>query len=141
MYGVDYLTNRPGTIYGPGQDCSPESGWLSWFVRASREKLPITIYGDGKQSRDVLWVEDYVDLLVDQINNWKKYHMRTYEVGGGEENEVTLLQVLKFLKYKNYAFAPERLGDMKRFVSDNNFVSSVNGWKPAMGWKEGVKKL
>jgi len=137
-YGLEYVINRPGTIYGPGQEGSPESGWLAWFIKASKEKLPITIYGDGKQVRDVLWVEDYVELLIDQIKHWNKYKGGIYSVGGGKRNAVNLLTVLKLLKYGDYKFDSVRVGDVKRFVSDNREVGKVNGWKPKMGWIEGI---
>lgn len=139
-FGLKYIINRPGTVYGPGQENSPESGWLSWFMRASKENLPITILGDGQQSRDVLYVSDIIDLLVDQIENFDKYKGRVYEIGGGLKNEITLLQALDFLKYKNYSFGPERIGDVKRFVSDNKLANSINGWKPKINWKNGIKE-
>ena len=141
LYGIEYVINRPGTIYGPGQDASPESGWLSWFIKAKKENLPVVVSGTGRQTRDVLWVEDYVALLVDQVKNWKKYQGLTYDVGGGIENEVSLLQVLKFIGYRNYKFGPPRLGDVKHFVSDNKLLSFQGNWKPKVGWKEGIKKL
>jgi len=140
VYGVEYIINRPGTIYGQGQEGSPESGWLAWFIKAKRENLPIIIYGDGKQSRDVLWVEDYTKLIKDQIENWDKYKGQVYNIGGGEWNELTLLEALELLEYKNYTFAEERK-DIKRFMSDNKLVSSINGWEPQMGYQEGIKKL
>lgn len=142
VFGVDYLINRPGTIYGPGQEGSAESGWLSWFIKASKENFPIIIYGDGKQSRDVLWVDDYVRLMVDQVDNWDKYQKwgKTFEVGGGEKNEVNLLDVLKFLKYDNFTHEKARVGDMRRTVSDN-VVTTVNDWEPKIGWEEGIRKL
>ena len=141
IYGVEYVINRPGTIYGIGQNASPESGWLSWFIKAKKDNRPITIFGDGNQIRDVLWVEDYVKLLVDQIEHWEKYAGMTFDVGGGEKNAVSLLQILSFLKYKNYKFAPRRQGDIDSFISDNNLVQGINGWKPSINWEEGIKRL
>lgn len=139
-YGVEYIINRPGTIYGPDQQGSPESGWVSWFINASQHNSPITVYGDGNQTRDLLYVDDYVDLLIDQIDHFDLYKNRTYDVGGGIENEVSLLQLLGFLKYRNFEFAPERLGDVKRFVSDNKAITAVNGWRPRITWQEGMVK-
>lgn len=141
IYGVKSIINRPGTIYGPGQEGSPESGWLSWFIKAKKENLPITIFGDGKQSRDVLFIDDYINLLVDQIQNFNLYaRSKPYEVGGGLENEITLLQGLDLLKYSNYTFSEERKGDVKRFVADNTGVSNINGWKPLVPYQKGLIK-
>jgi len=141
MYGTKFIINRPGTLYGPGQEGSPESGWLSWFIKAKRENLPITIFGDGTQSRDVLFISDYVNLLIDQIEHFGDYEREEpYEVGGGIENEITLLKLLEFLEYKDYNFDSERKGDVKRFVSDNKDISSVKNWRPLVLWQEGVKQ-
>jgi len=141
VYGVKFVINRPGTIYGPGQEGSPESGWLSWFIKAKRETLPIKIFGDGEQSRDVLFVDDYVRLLINQVENFNQYaRFKPYEVGGGKQNEITLLEALNFLGYKNYSFGEERIGDIKRFVSDNIDISGVNGWQPLVQWQKGLKK-
>lgn len=138
-YGLRFVINRFGTIYGPGQDASPESGWLTWFIKASKNNLPITIYGDGRQSRDVLFVSDAVALLVDQITHFALYQGEIYEVGGGRDNELSLIQVLDHLNYQNFRFGPERVGDVKRFVADLAKVSAVNGWLPKIGWEEGIQ--
>lgn len=140
-YGLDYIINRPGTVYGIGQEGSSESGWVSWFLKAKRENKKITIYGDGKQVRDILHVDDYVNLVMDQLENFKKYQGQTYDVGGGEKTAVNLIEMLRFIKYDNYEYGSERKGDVKRFVSDNSKVSAINGWKPKVNWKTGIKNL
>jgi nucleoside-diphosphate-sugar epimerase len=139
-YDVPIIINKPGTIYGPGQDASPESGWLSWFIEASMTDQEITIYGDGNQSRDVLYISDYIDLLMDQLNNFDKYEGKTYGVGGGKKNEISLLRALELLEYKNYTFTNPRKGDVTRFVSDNFYVESVNGWRPKVSYLEGITR-
>ena len=137
-YGVPVVINKPGTIYGPGQESSAESGWLGWFIKASITGDEITINGDGKQSRDVLYVHDYVDLLMDQLHNFDKYKNQVFNVGGGARNELTLLRALKVLGYKNFKHGPVRKGDLRRFVSDNFHVSRANGWKPTTSYIEGM---
>ena len=141
VYGINFIINRPNTIYGSGQECSPESGWISWFVKAKKENLPITIFGDGKQVRSVLFVKDYVDLLVDQVENFDEYsRFEPYEVCGGLENEITILEGLEFLKYKSHNFEKERIGDVKKFIADNTEISKVRGWKPLINWKDGLNQ-
>lgn len=140
IYSIDYVINRFGTIYGPGQEGSPESGWISWFIKASTLDLPITIYGDGKQSRDILFIDDCISLLTDQVKNFKKYQGKIFDVGGGKKNEINLLRALKLLRHVRYNFAKERPGDVKRFVSNNKRVSEINGWQPKVSWQEGIKK-
>lgn len=140
-FGIPFVINRPGTIYGPHQDASTESGWLAWFIKAAKEQEPITIYGTGEQQRDVLFVDDYVALLLDQVENFAQYEGKTFDVGGGFENAVTLLEVLEFLEYNNFNKGKKRLGDVDKFVSGNEEVTAINGWKPKVGWKDGIKRV
>lgn len=141
VYGVDYVINRLDTVYGENQKGSPESGWLSWFIQATAESLPVTIFGDGKQTRDVLYIDDAVELLADQVDNFQKYKNQTYEVGGGKENEVSLIQACEILGFKNYNFGRARMGDVKRYVADNTKVTAINGWKPKTDYKTGILKV
>lgn len=138
-YGLDVIINRPGTIYGPGQEGSAESGWVSWFLEAKKHNIKLKIFGDGKQVRDLLYIDDLVELLIDQIENFDLYKNKVYSVGGGEENAVSLLDLLEFLDYDNYVFADARLGDNARFVSPNH-ISHVNNWSPKTPWQVGVGK-
>lgn len=144
-YDVKYLINRLGNVYGPGQEGSAEAFWLAWFIKASIKKLPITIFGyKGKQSRDMLYIDDCVALLMDQVKNFQKYRAgskgKPVEAGGGPENEINLIEALKILKYKNYNFGEKVIGDHKREVYDNKLISSINGWKPEMPLTVGFQK-
>lgn len=144
-YGIKYLINRLGNVYGPGQEGSDEAFWLAWFIKASIKKLPITIYGfGGKQSRDMLYIDDCIDLLMDQVKHFQKYRAvargKVFEVGGGPENEISLLEALKILKYKNYNLGEKLAGDKKREVYDNKLISSVKGWKPKVPLNIGIEK-
>ena len=142
IYGTQFIINRPNTIYGPGQYAVPESGWLAWFIRAKKENLPFTIFGDGKQTRSVLFVKDYIELLIDQLENFDKYsRSKPYEISGGPENELTILEGLEFIGHKSLSFGKERQGEVQKFVSDNTEISSIRGWKPKIGWKEGIKQI
>lgn len=147
-FGIPYIINRPGTIYGPSQEGSPDSGWVSWFIKASVTGSPITINGDGEQVRDILHVRDYVQLLLDQMENFNKYQAnpelankrKIYPVGGGKENSIKINTLLELLEYTNFNHGPERLGDSRAWVSDNKLVSAVNGWKPKTKWNEGIEQ-
>ena len=131
-YGIPVVINRPGTIYGPGQEGSPESGWIAWFLKAKREGLPVTIYGDGTQVRDLLHVDDYVRLLMLQIKNVNLYNNGTiYDVGGGAANAVTVNQIVSYLGLE-HTYAPPRYGDTHKYVAENN----VPGWEPRIRWGE-----
>ena len=138
LYGLPSVILRPSTVYGPGQDGSPEAGWVTWFLRAALEKRQITIHGDGTQSRDILHVDDMTALLVDIVENFDAYQGCTYEVGGGLDNEVTLRGLLAFLGHEDTVRAGRLPGDLQRVVTDNTPITAVRGWKPRTPWKDGV---
>lgn len=150
-YGVEAIINRLGNVYGPGQHGSNEAHWLSWFIQASLTKQPITIYGfEGKQSRDMLYVDDLVDLILDQIDNFDLYSGRgnlimdenppVYKVSGGKENEISLMRALELLDYKNYTFGKVASYDREREVYDIGRICGVNGWQPKVSVVKGIEK-
>lgn len=126
------IVNRPGTIYGPGQEGSPESGWIAWFLKAKREGFPVTIYGDGEQMRDLLYVEDYVDLLTRQIDDPLRWNACIWDVGGGIMNAVTVKGMADHLGI-DYAFAPPRYGDAREYIGVNDVADD---WEPTTDWKK-----
>lgn len=132
-YGLRVLVNRPGTIYGPGQEGSPESGWVAWFCKARDEKLPVTISGDGSQVRDLLHVDDYVALLLRQLTYFDQYSTqdRIFDVGGGCQNAVTVKELADHLGVE-YAFGPRRYGDSLCYVGLND----APDWHPIISWRE-----
>lgn len=130
-YGFPVIINRPGTIYGPGQEGSYESGWISWFLRAKRENIEVTLNGDGLQVRDLLHVSDYVELLMAQVATPALYARRTWDVGGGAENVMTVLAMADYLDL-SYTHGPDRYGDARSYVGLNN----VPGWEPKVHWRE-----
>ncbi|MEV0220906.1 NAD-dependent epimerase/dehydratase family protein [Streptomyces sp. NPDC050704] len=139
LYCLPHVILRPSTVYGPGQDGSAEAGWVTWFLRAAHERQPLTIYGDGSQSRDILHVSDFTTLLVDIVEHFDAYQGRTYEVGGGPENEVSLLGLLEALDYRNVTHTQRMPGDLQRVVTDNTGISGVRGWQPTTPWIDGVR--
>jgi len=139
IYGVDSVINRPSSVYGPGQNGSTDGGWFTWFIKASIEGLPITLFGDGTQSRDVLYIDDHIELLIDQIDHFDLYSNTIYDFGGGPSNEVSLNELLDVLKYKNLIVAPKLPADVQRLVNDNQEITSVNGWQPSTNWLKGVE--
>jgi nucleoside-diphosphate-sugar epimerase len=125
------VINRPGTIYGPGQEGSQESGWIAWFLKAKQEGLEVVINGDGHQRRDLLHVSDYVDLLMLQVEDPRRYAVQTWDVGGGTVNVVTVNEIATLLGL-DYTHGPERYGDARGYVGHNH----VPGWKPKVFWRD-----
>jgi CDP-paratose 2-epimerase len=131
-FQLPVVINRPGTIYGPGQEGSPESGWIAWFCKAKREGLPVIINGDGKQVRDLLHVSDYVRLLVTQLDDIETYDTgHVYDVGGGLDNAVSVLSIVGHLGLE-YTLGPRRYGDSDCYIGHND----VPNWDPAVFWAD-----
>jgi len=140
VYGTDYVINRPSSVYGPLQDGSEDGGWFTWFIDASVNNHQITLFGDGSQSRDVLFIDDCIDMLVDQIENFDLYKNNDYDWGGGRENLVSLNELLDILDYHNTIQTDRLPGDVMEFVTDNTKASSVNGWSPKIHWTRGLER-
>ena len=130
-YGLPIIINRPGTIYGPGQEGSDESGWIAWFCKARDADVPVVINGDGQQRRDLLHVSDYVRLLVTQANNIARYDGGLFDIGGGPENTVSVQQIADHLGLV-YSYGPDRYGDSREYMGEN----TVPGWEPEVLWSE-----
>ena len=137
LYGVQYIINRPSSVYGPRQEGSEDGGWFTWFIKACINNVPVTLFGDGTQSRDVLYIDDCVDILKDQVDNFEKYANQEFDFGGGIENEVSLNELLNTLDYHKVKYAPKLPGDVQRFVSDNKCMGD---WKPKVHWTDGLLK-
>lgn len=131
LYNLDYIIVRPGTVYGPGQEGSPESGWVSWFLKAKKENKKVTIFGTGYQVRDMLYVDDLVELILTQLKDFNTYKNKTWDVGGGVENSIRVADLARYLEL-DFDFGPERPGDSMIYVGHNK----VPNWKPKTAWKD-----
>lgn len=138
LYGVPYVINRPSSVYGPLQDGSDDGGWVTWFIKAKFTNQKINLYGDGTQSRDILYIDDMIDILVDEIKHFDLYKNKDFDFGGGIENELSLNELLDYIDYHNTEFKPKLKGDVQRFICDNKKIHELTGWKPKISWKEGV---
>lgn len=130
-YRSTIIINRPGTVYGPGQEGSPESGWIAWFLKAKRDGLRVTINGDGSQERDLLHVDDYCRLILLQMLDPGRYSSGIWDVGGGKKNTVSVLEMAQYLGL-DYGFGPPRDGDAQRYVG----INDAPRWKPVIHWRD-----
>ena len=138
LYGVPYVINRPSSVYGPLQDGSDDGGWVTWFIKAKLTNQKINLYGDGTQSRDILYIDDMIDILIDEIKRFEVYKNNDFDFGGGIENELSLNQLLDYIDYHNTDIKPKLKGDVQRFICDNKKIHELTGWKPKVTWQEGV---
>ncbi len=146
IYGLNSVVLRQSCIYGPRQFGIEDQGWVAWFTIAGLLNKKITIYGDGMQVRDVLHVNDLVNAYLLARRKKKKSSGKIFNVGGGSENTMSLLELIDFLeKFLNkkikYKFSDWRPGDQKVYVSDISKIKKELGWEPKINPKKGVEML
>lgn len=143
-YGIKTGVFRMSCIYGTRQFGFEDQGWIAWFAIRFMQGEPVTIYGDGKQVRDVLWVEDLVAAFNKFITG--RHQHEVFNMGGGVSNTLSLLELISILevctkKKIKIKFADWRKFDQKVYVSSINKAKKMLGWKPTVTPKEGVKKI
>lgn len=146
IYGLKSVVFRQSCIYGPRQFGVEDQGWVAWFTIASVLGKPITVYGDGKQVRDILWVDDLVDLYVKAIEKIDLAAGQIYNVGGGPANSLSLLELIQLLSDaigRNivYRTADWRPGDQRVFVANCEKAKRELGWRPRIAPPEGIRRL
>ncbi len=146
IYGLNTIVLRQSCIYGYRQFGIEDQGWVAWFCIASALGRPITIYGDGKQIRDVLFIDDLTKAFELAYKNRKKAAGQIFNIGGGPENTLSLhelIAVLEELKKKRISLSYDawRPGDQKVFVANISKAKKELGWEPTVKPDEGVKML
>lgn len=146
IYGLRTLAFRQSCIYGPRQFGVEDQGWVAWFAIRAMQDRPVTIYGDGKQVRDVLHVEDLIACYEAAIARIGDTAGQAYNVGGGPANTMSLLELIDLLEARfgtrlRYTFDDWRPGDQRVFIADIRRAEREFGWKPAIGPAAGVGKL
>jgi len=135
---------RMSCIYGTWQFGVEDQGWVAWFAIGALGGKPLTIFGDGKQVRDVLWVEDLVAAYEAFLERGPR--LGVYNMGGGAENTLSLLELLDILRREvgdipQPAFDAWRPSDQKVYVSDIAKAQRELAWRPSVGPEEGVGRL
>jgi CDP-paratose 2-epimerase len=147
IYGLRTIVFRNSCIYGPRQFGIEDQGWLAWFAIAARLGRPITIYGDGKQVRDVLYVEDLVRAMRQAISKIEITQGQVYNMGGGMENSLSVWAefgpMLESLLGASIPVARQdwRPGDQKIYISDVRKAGRDFGWSPTVGAEDGIRRL
>lgn len=146
VYGLRTVTLRQSCIYGPRQFGIEDQGWVAWFIIAALLQKPITIYGDGKQIRDVLYVDDLVSAYHAVIEQQSKVSGQAINIGGGPSNTLSLLELIDQLQTQLAINIPLswddwRPGDQPVFVCDLSKAKSLMNWQPQCSVTEGVSKL
>ncbi|MCW5979484.1 MAG: NAD-dependent epimerase/dehydratase family protein [Bryobacteraceae bacterium] len=145
-FGIPALVFRMSCIYGPHQFGTEDQGWVAHFLIRAMTGEPITIFGDGKQVRDVLYIDDLVDAFLLGEEHARKLAGQAFNIGGGPRNTLSLLELLALARrlcggaprvlYENW-----RCGDQRYYVSDCSAFRAATGWTPEVGVEEGVGRL
>jgi CDP-paratose 2-epimerase len=147
IYGLKTVVFRQSCIYGPRQFGIEDQGWVAWFIIAALTQKPITIYGDGKQVRDLLYIDDLVELFDITLKNTEKARGQVFNVGGGPKFTLSVWQEFAPLLEKHLGrktrvkYSDWRPGDQKVYISDIEKASKLLGWSPKVSVEEGIEKL
>jgi len=147
IYGLRTVVFRMSCIYGPRQFGNEDQGWLAHFIISAATGAPITIYGDGKQVRDVLFVEDLVRALRGAVDKISVTAGKVYNIGGGPANTLSVWQEFGRLLAElsgeavTVSYRDWRPGDQPCYVSDIRNVGRDLGWKPEVDKRAGIRRL
>jgi CDP-paratose 2-epimerase len=148
IYGIPSVVLRQSCIYGPRQFGIEDQGWVAWFIIAAVMGKPIAIYGDGKQVRDLLFVDDLLDAYDLALENIDTIAGQVYNLGGGSQNTISiwkefgpLLENLIDHAIPVTWYPDWRPGDQRIFIADIRKAQQELGWQPAIHVEEGVKRL
>jgi CDP-paratose 2-epimerase len=145
-FGLPTIVFRMSCIYGPHQLGTEDQGWVAHFLIRALRGEPISIYGDGRQVRDLLFVEDLVEALLLAQRAMPTESGQAFNIGGGPANALSLLEVLELIagltdRPPATTFDDWRLGDQRYYVTDSGKFAARTGWRPMVGAEEGITRL
>lgn len=147
IYGLRTVVFRQSCVYGPRQFGVEDQGWVAWMVIAASTGRPITIFGDGKQIRDLLNVSDLIDGYLTSIEKIEVAKGQVFNMGGGSLNTLSVWSELGPMlsgylgKNVEVGYADWRPGDQRVFVADIRKAKNLLGWEPKVNAKTGVRQL
>jgi CDP-paratose 2-epimerase len=145
-FGLPGVVLRMSCIYGPHQCGNEDQGWVAHFIIRSLLDQPITIFGDGCQVRDALYVEDLVNAMLLASRHANALTGQAFNIGGGVKHTVSLIELLDLIAEfegvrPTVSFEDWRIGDQRCYVSDTRSFELVTGWRPKVSVREGVRRL
>ncbi|EHY0935658.1 CDP-paratose 2-epimerase [Vibrio cholerae] len=151
LFGLNTTVFRHSSMYGGRQFATYDQGWVGWFCQKAldaknSDSARFTISGSGKQVRDVLHADDMISLYFSSLKNKEKVRGRAFNVGGGIDNSLSLLELFKLLECiikceMNFEHLSVRASDQRVFVADYSYLKSITGWKPTISKHEGVHRM
>ncbi len=145
-YGLKSAVFRMSCIYGVRQFGVEDQGWIAWFTIATILGKPITIYGDGKQVRDVLYISDLINAFDSFLKRKDQLYHGVFNMGGGPNNTLSLLELIEMLesltgKKSDLTFKGWRPSDQSVYISDVTMANEKLHWQPLITPKVGLKKI
>ncbi|HEX5689671.1 MAG TPA: NAD-dependent epimerase/dehydratase family protein [Roseiflexaceae bacterium] len=147
IYGLKTVVFRQSCIYGPRQFGVEDQGWAAHFAIAAVLGRPIAIYGDGKQVRDMLYVDDLIAAYLTALDRIDTVSGKIYNMGGGASNTLSIWAefgpLLERLtgKHLDVRYGDWRPGDQPVYVSDISLAERELNWKPAVAVEDGIERL
>lgn len=147
IYGLRSVVLRQSCIYGYRQFGIEDQGWIAWFMIAALKQRPISIYGDGKQVRDILFIDDLLNAYEAACRQIDTAQGEIFNIGGGPENTMSVWAefgpILEELLGRPVPvrFADWRPGDQHVYVSDIRKAAALLGWQPRVPVREGMARL
>ena len=146
VFGLRAAVMRMSCIYGPRQFGTEDQGWIAHFVLSALRGEPLTIYGNGYQVRDALFVSDAVEAWLAVLRNIDTTRGHIFNLGGGEANSISLLELINLIEQLTgstvrHDFADWRPGDQPWYVTNTSALSAAVGWKPQVGLHDGLARL
>jgi CDP-paratose 2-epimerase len=143
-FGLRTCVFRMSCIYGPHQHGTEDQGWVAHFLIRALAGEPITVYGDGRQVRDLLFVEDLVDAMLATFEH--DVAGKAFVMGGGPPNSLSLRETLDLIgeltaDEPHVEYAPMRLGDQRWYVADTSRFQAVTAWEPTVDPERGIERL
>ena len=145
-YGLRTVVFRMSCIYGQRQFGTEDQGWVAHFLLRAQDRAPITVFGDGRQVRDILFVDDLVDAFLLADRHIDELAGQAFNIGGGPGNVISLLDLLDRIEALE-GHRPEvrheawRTGDQRYYVSDTRRFQAATGWRPHVSAAQGIERL
>jgi CDP-paratose 2-epimerase len=151
LFGLNTTVFRHSSMYGGRQFSTYDQGWVGWFCQQALNQREdtnstFTISGTGKQVRDVLHADDMISLYYSSLENKDKVSGMAFNVGGGAENSLSLLELFAKLESKlnvnlTYKKIEVRSSDQRVFIADHSKISALTGWSPKICSDEGIQQM
>ena len=152
IFNLNTAVFRHSSIYGSRQFATYDQGWIGWFlglalkIKSGKHCGDFDISGNGKQVRDILYIDDFVRLYFEAAKKIKKIKGNAFNVGGGIENSFSLLELFSFIELNlgmkmNFKKKNVRISDQKVFISNNEKAENMIGWKPVISKEKGIEKM